>query len=126
MISFTAIMAGLRAFARTFPLKVWLLIGGVLCVLAFGGHCAHEAREAEQARQAEKTAKVVTRNTETHGQAADERLTDERSNTQAEKELANAVASLPDALPSDRRLALACGRLRRQGSDLPARCGPEG
>jgi hypothetical protein len=61
--------------------------------------------------------------------AAEERAADAAANTALVKELSDAVSPLPDARPSDRRRALACARLRHQGTDtaaLPACLGPEG
>ena len=61
--------------------------------------------------------------------AAGRRAADAAANAALTKELADAVSPLPDARPSDRRRALACARLRHQGTDtsaLPACGGPAG
>jgi hypothetical protein len=59
--------------------------------------------------------------------AADQRLTDLKINNRLEKERTDAVSSIPDARPTAGRVALACHRLREQGTrdaDLPAECRP--
>lgn len=62
--------------------------------------------------------------------AAIERTKDDAAVVEQKEKLTDAVANLPDSLPSPRRVALACERLRQQGTDtsrLPA-CGgsPDG
>lgn len=49
--------------------------------------------------------------------AANERSVDDALINEHKKDLTDAVAELPDALPSARRVALACARLRAQGAD---------
>ena len=49
--------------------------------------------------------------------AAIERRDDDAEIAAKKQELTDAVADLPDALPSARRVALACQRLRQQGTD---------
>jgi hypothetical protein len=74
-------------------------------------------------------AAVRRRDTVAREAAADARLADAAANAALTKDLADAVSPLPDARPSDRRRALACARLRHQGTDtaaLPACGGPEG
>lgn len=49
--------------------------------------------------------------------AANERRVDDALVSEHKKDLTDAVAALPDAMPSARRVALACQRLRQQGTD---------
>lgn len=62
---------------------------------------------------------------EARDEAADERAADTIRNTEAEKELHDAIDSAPKGgalSPAD--LALNCQRLRNAGRPLPAACGP--
>ncbi|WP_052757306.1 hypothetical protein [Sphingobium chungbukense] len=52
--------------------------------------------------------------------AAIERRKDDASIAEKQEALTDAVANIPDALPSPRRVALACERLRQQGTDTTA------
>ena len=115
------------AFLRRVPgflsLKGWIAVGVLAAFLAFGGYCAHRAREAEKERQATEQIEAERQASRAREQASVERLNDALSNNAAREELTDALAHLPDAVPSDRRVALACQRLRRQGlTDLPERC----
>lgn len=49
--------------------------------------------------------------------ASRERLTDQRTSDTLERNLANAVANIPDSVPNARRLARACAQLRSQRVD---------
>lgn len=49
--------------------------------------------------------------------AAEQRLTDQRASDDLERNLADAVANIPDSLPTARRLARACAQLRSQRVD---------
>lgn len=124
-------MIAALAFARRIPSmlspKGWLIIALLAAFLLFGAYCAHRAAEGERDRQAAETRRAEEKAARARETAADERLTDTTIINAREKELSDAVNSLPDARPSPRRLALACERLRQQGNTrLPAECGPEG
>ena len=110
--------------ARTFPPRTWLLFAILVAFLIFGGYCAHRGAEGVRDRQAAKVAKVEAKASSARETAAATRATDTTIINAREKELSDAVSSLPDAAPSPRRFALACERLRQQGSRLPPECGP--
>ena len=119
------------AFVRRIPSllspKGWLAVALLAAFLLFGAYCAHRAAEGERDRQAAETRQTEAKASTARETAAGERLNDTTIINAREKELSDAVNSLPDARPSPRRLALACERLRQQGnSRLPAECGPEG
>ncbi|MFC5371526.1 hypothetical protein ACFPIF_03125 [Brevundimonas faecalis] len=114
---------------RTLTAAGWLALACLVLSLFLLGWCAVTAPGRERAKQdraveaANAQARAADATARDH--AADERLTDLKTNTQLEKDLINAVSPLPDARPSARRLALACARLRHQGArdaDLPAEC----
>lgn len=124
-------MIAALAFVRRVPSmlspKGWLAVALLAAFLLFGAYCAHRAAEGERDRQASETRRTEEKASSARETAADERLTDTTIINAREKELSDAVNSLPDARPSPRRLALACERLRQQGNArLPAECGPEG
>ena len=125
----TAFAAAWRGFWRILPLETWLMIAAValLVVLAAGWKCSHDQAERIKRENAtlQDQVKIRDRQTEAVTHAADTRLTDAIKNHEAREELTDAIESLPDARPSDRRIALGCARLRRQGTpdaDLPAVC----
>ena len=123
-------MIAALAFVRRIPPmlspKGWLAVAVLAAFLLFGAYCAHRAAEGERDREAAGQAEIEAKASSARETAADERLNDTTIINAREKELSDAVNSLPDARPSARRLALACERLRQQGPRLPAECGPEG
>lgn len=105
---------------RQFTANGWLTVVLLLVAILVLGRCAFDAnREAARQRQEANAARLDSRAKETAG---GERLNDTLIINTREKELTDAVSSLPDARPSDRRRALACERLRQQGDALPASC----
>lgn len=118
-------------FARRIPSmlspKGWIDVALLAAFMLFGAYCAHRAAEGERDRHAAETRRTEEKAASARETAAGERLNDTTIINAREKELSDAVNSLPDARPSPRRLALACERLRQQGNTrLPAECGPEG
>lgn len=96
-----------------------------LCVVVGVALCTRGAKE--DVRRAEANVGTVTRDSAAKEKAADERLSETLAINTREKERSDATASLPDARPSDRRLARACVQLRQQGTRdaaLPASCRP--
>jgi hypothetical protein len=105
-------------------------------VLMFGpafllGQCS--GKDIEQDRQEAARAVAVVEALQNDGAAkevaAGERLADAVAVAEMKEELTDAVQDLPDGLPSARRVALACARMRADGrdvSDLPACSGPGG
>lgn len=123
----------MRELLRTFNAAGWAVVAVCVLMLFVLGWCAVTGPGRERAKQdaaaAAANARAQAVDAKARDQASDERLTDLKTNTQLNKELTDAVSSLPDARPSDRRVALACQRLRHQGTreaDLPPVCRPGG
>lgn len=116
----------MTALTRLLPLKSWLILASALVLLLSLGFCALQERRLSDARQeaaaARADADALAKAQAARDRAADQRLSDAKSNATLKENLNAAVASLPDAVPSDRRIGLACQRLRNQGTDLPAVC----
>lgn len=112
----------IRAFFRSLPLTGWAVVAAVLALVLLLATCAHHAdRDVRRARAlAEANARAISTDTAARAAAADQRLADTLRTLQTEKDLTDALKDLPDARPSDRRIALACERLRRQGDDPAA------
>ena len=103
------------------------LLIAVLAWVAFTAPARERARAELAAALAE--AALRERDSAAREAAAQARAADDAANAALAKELSDAVSPLPDARPSDRRRALACARLRHQGTDtsaLPACGGLEG
>lgn len=73
-----------------------------------------------EAAAAVATVEVMKVDADAKEVAAIERRNDDAQIAAKKEELTDAVANLPDALPSARRVALACERLRQQGTDTAA------
>ncbi|HAD84485.1 MAG TPA: hypothetical protein DCG71_06530 [Brevundimonas sp.] len=121
----------MRDFLRAIGPASWAVIALCVLLLFVMGWCAATAPGRERAKQdrAVEAANAKARSTDTaaRDRAADQRLTDLKINNRLEKERTDAVSSIPDARPSAGRVALACHRLREQGTrdaDLPAECRP--
>lgn len=120
-------IAGIREAVRALSLLGWAVIIGLVLLLVLLSTCSHyTGKEAKRDQQAaEERARTLDAAIKASDKASGERLTDIQINIKREKELTDAVSSLPDAVPSPRRIALACQRLRQQGArdaDLPVRC----
>lgn len=109
----------------------WAFVAVCVLMLLTLGWCVATAPSLERAKQdrAIEAANAQARATDTAARerAADQRLTDLKINNRLEKERTDAVSSIPDARPTAGRVALACHRLREQGTrdaDLPAECRP--
>jgi uncharacterized protein (DUF1800 family) len=70
------------------------------------------------AADAQAVAKSEKQNSAALEAASAERRADDASAAATEKELNDAVKALPDAVPSARRIALGCARLRRNNQDV--------
>lgn len=104
---------------RTLTPLGWAAVA-ILCLsLLILAQCAMERDAKRRTEAAWARANDAARITDTAAReaAADQRLADTLRTLQTEKELTDALKDLPDARPSDRRIALACERLRRQGDD---------
>jgi hypothetical protein len=121
----------IRDFLRAIGPASWAVIAICVLLLFVMGWCAATAPGRERAKQdrAVEAANAQARATDTaaRDRAADQRLTDLKINNRLEKERTDAVSSIPDARPTAGRVALACHRLREQGTrdaDLPPECRP--
>lgn len=111
----------MKEFLRALtPMSIAVIAILIFTALALG-YCAvtGPGREARKVDAAVAMANSKTQATDTAAReaAADERLADALSTANTKQELTDAVSKLPDARPSDRRIALACERLRQQGTD---------
>lgn len=104
----------------------WLIVGALLLLLAFLAVAYFSGVEAQKDRQAVEVAKTQERASTGRETAATERLEDTLTNQANQKALSDAIADLPPSAPSPVRLALACERLRQQGTVLPQPCRPDG
>lgn len=103
----------------------WIVLAVLTSFLIIGAYCSHRGADGVRDSQAAATAKIEVKASSARETAATTRTTDTTIINAREKELSDAVHSLPDAAPSPRRLALACERLRQQGtpeSVLPGPC----
>lgn len=83
------------------------------------GYCKGESAGTARADAARAVANVEALKTDGSAKelAAVERLNDTAAIAAKREELTNAVADLPDSIPTVRRVALGCVRLRQQGTD---------
>lgn len=123
----------MRGFLRAIGPASWAVIAVCVLLILSLAWCAATAPVRERtkldASAAAANAKAQATDLKARDLGADERLSDLKANTQLEKDLTHAVSTLPDARPSDRRVALGCQRLRNQGTrpaDLPPVCRPKG
>ncbi len=120
-------IAGIREAVRALSTLAWAVILALVLLLVLLATCSHyTGKEAKRDRiAADERARTLDAAIKASDKASGERLTDIQININREKELTDAVSSLSDAVPSPRRIALACQRLRQQGTrdaDLPASC----
>ena len=122
-----ALAKGLRHLARQLTPSGWLVvafvIAGRLLVVMCAENKTQEARRDRRDLEAAAVALSDGRKADTA--AAEERLWEVKLQQPREKELTDAVQSLPDAEPSPVQRRLACQRLRQQGTraeDIPAYC----
>jgi hypothetical protein len=109
------------AFARRVPGMLspsgWAAVAILILFLGFGAYCAQTAAQGERDDQAAKAAKIERKASSARETASTERLGDQAALNQQRKALDDALAPLPDAVPSDRRIARHCLRLQRDGVD---------
>lgn len=121
----------IRDFLRAIGPASWAVFAICVLLLFVLGWCAATAPGRERARQ-DAVAEAANAQARVTGAAArdwaaNQRLTDLRSTTDWKRERTDAVSSIPDARPTAGRVALACHRLREQGTrdaDLPPECRP--
>lgn len=113
--------------------RAWWKAGAGIVVgaaLAFPlGQCSgsQAQKKHEEADRAITQAEALKVDTKAKEKAADQRVKDAAEVADMTEKLTDAVASLPDEIPSARRVALGCQRLRNGGadvSDLPIACRP--
>lgn len=110
--------AGLLSQAKRLPILWWVIIA--LALLLLGTCAVHKIGDSGKVSRGE-----VVRDQNAREGAATSRIEDKGRQDQMKEDLNEAVASLPDNVPSDRRIALACQRLRNDGHTvLPASCRP--
>ena len=117
-----AALAFLRSIPRLLNPTGWLIVAIIAAFVLTGAYCSHRGAQAERDRQAVDTQKTEAKASGARETAAGERAADTTIINAREKELSDAVNSLPDARPSARRVRLACERLKQQGSALPDVC----
>lgn len=117
---YAAVFAFARRVPRMLPLKAWIVVGVVILFLGYGAYSAHKAVQGERDRQAVEQAKTERKASAARETASGERLNDQSTLNQQRKATDDALAPLPDAVPSDRRIARHCLRLQRDGIDTGA------
>ena len=98
----------------------WALVAlGVLCILSLG-YCAYDGNRDRRVteRLANANADTFEITVAARDDLSAQTASDTKSNSNLERDLTNAVSPLPDARPSDRRIALQCERLRKAGTDV--------
>lgn len=118
-----AVLAFLRSIPRLLSPTGWLIVAIIAAFVLTGAYCSHRGAQGERDRQSVKTQKTDARASGARETAAVEASVETPIINAREKDLSDAVNSLPDAAPSARRVRLACERLRHQGNTrLPAEC----
>ena len=112
----------MKEFLRGFTLTGWLVIVLLIVLVTSLSYCAYDAnRDARAARErAQANGATYRAETASRDEAGSERLSDAQSNADLNQDLTHATAHLPDAVPSDRRIALHCQRMRQAGTDTAA------
>lgn len=120
-----SLLALLRSIPRLLNPTGWLIIAIIAAFVLTGAYCSHKGAQGERYRQAAQTQKTEAKAASARDTAAGERAVETPIINAREKDLSDAVNSLPDAAPSARRVRLACERLRHQGTAerlLPEPC----
>lgn len=106
----------------------YLAIAAAALLLSMGAFGAWKwedgrVKAAQAAAQAIQTqVDALQRDAAAKAVADAQRVTDSAINRKLSEDLTNAVAKMPDSIPSARRIALGCARLRASGfivADLP-------
>jgi hypothetical protein len=120
-------LAFLRSIPRLLNPTGWLIVAIIVAFVLTGAYCSHRGAQGERDRQAVETQKTEAKASSARETAAVEASVETPIINARQKDYSDAVNSLPDAVPSARRVRLACERLRHQGNTrLPAECGPAG
>ena len=117
-------LAFLRSVPRLLSPTGWLIVVIIAAFVLTGAYCSRRGAQGERDRQAVETQQTEAKASGARETAAREASVETPIINAREKDLSDAVNSLPDAVPSTRRVRLACERLRQQGNTrLPAECG---
>lgn len=126
-------MIALPAFLTAEGVKVALRVlpWAALLPAFLLGQCsgADHVRDQAKAATAVATVEALKSTSVANSQSADERVADAIAIAETKQELTDAVANLPDEVPSLRRVSLGCARLRQAGTDvssIPACTGSTG
>lgn len=120
-----AVLAFLRSIPRLLSPTGWLIVAIIAAFVLTGAYCSYRGAQGERDRQAAQTQKTEAKASGARETAAHEASAETFIINAREKDLSDAVNSLPDAVPSARRVRLACERLRHQGAAerlLPEPC----
>lgn len=113
----------LAAFARRVPGMLspagWAAVGVLILFLAFGAWCSQRAAQGVRDRQAAETLKIERKAATGRETASDERAIDTANLNLQRKATDDALATLPDSVPSDRRVLRHCLRLPDNGAGVP-------
>lgn len=118
-------LAFLRSIPRMLSPTGWLIVAIIAAFVLTGAYCSHKGAQGERGRQAVETQKTQAKASGARETAAGEASIETPIINARQKDYSDAVNSLPDAVPSDRRVRLACERLRHQGTAerlLPEPC----
>lgn len=118
-------LAFLRSVPRLLSPTGWLIVAIIAAFVLTGAYCSHRGAQSERDRQAVQTQKTEAKASGARETEAVEASVETPIINAREKDLFDAVNSLPDAVPSARRVRLACERLRHQGAAqrlLPEPC----
>lgn len=119
----TAALAFLRSIPRLLNPTGWLIVAIIAAFVLTGAYCSHKGAQGERDRQAVETQKTEAKASGARETAAAEASVETPIINARQKDYSDAVNSLPDAVPSARRVRLACERLRHQ--DAAERLLPE-
>lgn len=109
--------------AKSIRPAAWGWIAAIIAVLVLLSTCT-VLGIAEDRRQ-EAAVKAANADRGIREEVGEVRAADKATINSNTEKLNDAIATLPDGVPSDRRIALACQRLRNDGHViLPAVCGP--
>ena len=120
-----AALAFFRSVPRFLGPTGWLIVAIIVAFVLTGAYCSHRGAQSERDRKAVETHKTDARGAGGRETAAVEASVETPIINAREKDFSDAVNSLPDAVPSARRVRLACERLRHQGAAerlLPEPC----
>lgn len=110
--------------AKSVPASAWGLMAAIIAVLIIMSTCTVLGVKAD--REQDRITRQMNEDRGIREEVGEVRADDQQRIKANTEKLNEAVASLPDDVPSKRHTALACQRLRNDGhKQLPAVCGPE-